>query len=128
MLQITGLYASLLAVLIIYLAFRVAMFRLTNKVGLGDKGDYKTMKLIRVHANAVEYVPTLLILMGIYEVNGGSSMVLNILGALAVLARILHAFGLSKSSGFSIGRSLGTVLTFVIVIAFAGLNIYHYFN
>ena len=127
MLHITSLYASILGLLIIYLAFRVASFRKSSQVGLGDGGDTKALKLIRTHANAVEYIPTLLILMGIYELNGGSSLVLNILGSLAVFARFFHAFGLSKSSGYSLGRFVGTITTFVIIIVLSALNIYKYF-
>ncbi|HFC29746.1 MAG TPA: MAPEG family protein, partial [Oceanospirillales bacterium] len=57
MLHITSLYASILGILMIFLAFRVANFRKEKQVGLGDNGDSKGMKLIRTHANAVEYIP-----------------------------------------------------------------------
>jgi len=126
MLHITSLYASLLALLIIFLAFKVVRFRLTKQVGIGDNGDKKGLLAIRTHANAVEYVPILILLMAIYEINGGSSLVLNIIGVLAVIARILHAFGLSRSSGKSNPRFIGTGLTWSIIITLAVLNILKY--
>ncbi len=127
MLHITSLYASILGILMIFLAFRVANFRKEKQVGLGDNGDSKGMKLIRTHANAVEYIPILLILMAIYEINGGSTIVLNTVGILAVFARFYHAFGLSKSSGYSLGRFIGTIITFILIISLSILNIYKYF-
>jgi uncharacterized membrane protein YecN with MAPEG domain len=128
MLQITGLYASLLGLLIIFLAYKVVVFRRNQKVGLGDNGDIQGQKVIRCHANAVEYVPILIILMAIYELNGGSALVLNIIGVLAVVCRMLHALGLSKSGGVSTGRFYGTLITWLLIVTLAGLNIINYFT
>ena len=128
MLHITSLYASLLALIIIFLAFKVVVFRKTKKVGLGDNGDADGLQAIRVHANAVEYIPMIVILMALYEVNDGSHLILNILGVLAVVARLLHAFGLSKSAGISFGRFYGTAVTWLVTVVLAGLNIYTYFS
>jgi uncharacterized membrane protein YecN with MAPEG domain len=65
----------------------------------------------------------MLILMGFYELNGGSALVLYIMGGLTVLSRIMHAFGLSKSAGISTGRFYGTALTWLIIVVLAVLNI-----
>ncbi len=127
MLHITSLYAALLALIIIFLAYKVVVFRRTKHVGLGDDGDKDGLQAIRVHANAVEYIPMIIILMGLYEANGGSNLILNIIGVLAVVARILHAFGLTKSKGVSFGRFYGTALTWLITVFLAILNIYTYF-
>ena len=128
MLIITSLYASILALLVIFLAYKVVNFRQTKSVGLGDNGDKDGMRAIRVHANAVEYIPMMIILMGIYEANGGSTIMLHIIGAVAVIARILHATGLSKSAGTTFGRFVGTLLTWITTLVLAGLNIYHFIN
>jgi len=126
MLAITSLYASVLAVLVIFLAYKVVDFRRVKSVGIGDNGDKDGLRAIRVHANAVEYVPMMMILMGIYEVNGGSVMMLHIIGAVAVVARLLHATGLSKSAGTTFGRFVGTLLTWMTTLVLAGLNIFHF--
>ncbi len=128
MLVITSLYASILALLVIFLAYKVVNFRQTKSVGLGDNGDKDGLRAIRVHANAVEYIPMMVILMGIYEVNGGSSLLLHIIGSVAVISRILHATGLSKSAGTTFGRFVGTVLTWLTTLVLAGLNIYHFIS
>ena len=126
MLIITSLYASILAILVIYLAYKVVDFRRVKSVGIGDNGDKDGLRSIRVHANAVEYIPMIVILMGIYEVNGGSTLMLHIIGTLAVISRLLHATGLSKSAGTTFGRFVGTLLTWIITLVLAGLNIYHF--
>jgi len=126
MLHITGLFAALLSILIIVLAYKVVAFRRDKKVGIGDAGDTNGILAIRTHANALEYIPMLLILMGIYEINGGSPMVLYIIGSLLVVARLMHAFGLSKSAGVSIGRFYGTALTWILTVTLSGFNIYLY--
>ena len=78
---------------------------------------------IRTHANAVEYIPMLIILMASYEINGGSTIALYVIGGLAVIGRIMHAFGLSKSAGVSTGRFYGTLITWLLIITLAVLNI-----
>jgi uncharacterized membrane protein YecN with MAPEG domain len=126
MLLITSLYASILAMLVIFLAYKVVDFRRTKSVGIGDNGDKGGLRAIRVHANAVEYIPMMVILMGIYEINGGSTLVLHIIGAIAVVSRLLHATGLSKSAGTTFGRFVGTLLTWMITLVLAGINIYQF--
>lgn len=126
MLHITSLFAALLGLLIIILAYNVVAFRRTKKVGIGDAGDKEGILAIRAHANALEYIPMLLILMGTYEINGGSSMTLYILGSLVVIARVMHAMGLSSSAGVSFGRFYGTALTWILTVTLAGLNIYRF--
>lgn len=126
MLHITGLFAGILGLLIIVLAYKVVVFRRTKKVGLGDNGDIGGQQAIRTHANAIEYVPMLVILMGIYEVNGGHSMALYCIGILAVIARVMHAFGLSKSAGITSGRFYGTAVTWLIIVALGVLNIVNF--
>jgi uncharacterized membrane protein YecN with MAPEG domain len=126
MLIVTSLYASILAILIILLAYKVVNFRRVKSCGIGDNGDKDGLRAIRVHANAVEYIPMIVILMGIYEVNGGSGLVLHIIGSIAVICRLLHATGLSKSAGTTFGRLVGTLLTWIITLVLAGLNIYHF--
>lgn len=128
MLHITSLFAAILGLLMIFLALQVVKFRRTKSVGVGDNGDQQGQLAIRAHANFVEYVPMALILMAIYELNGGISIILYIIGSVLVLARVLHFLGLSKSAGKTFGRFYGTLLTWIIVIVLAILNIYQWFT
>ena len=117
--MITLLYAGLCTLLVLALAFRVIARRLSAKIGIGDGGDHILQRRIRVHANAVEYLPLALILLGGMELNGYPNAVIHGFGATLLLSRVLHAWGLSRISGASPGRFVGTLLTLLLMIAMA---------
>ena len=117
--KITLLFASLHAVLMLILAVRVVNHRRANKIGLGDGGDKLLARKVRVHANFVEYVPMLLLMLALLELCGSPAAWLWALGGVLLLARILHASGLSRHSGYSVGRFWGTLLTWVVLVTMA---------
>ncbi len=57
--------------------------------------------------NWAEYVPLVLILMGLLEAQRTSLYLLHALGIALIVGRVLHAWGLSRSSGRSFGRAAG---------------------
>ena len=120
---ITALYAGLLGLLMLILAFRVVAVRRATSIGLGDGGDALLFSRIRIHANAAEYVPLALILMLILELNGGSPRLLHVLGVALLVGRIAHVQGLSQSTGTSAGRLVGNVLTWAVIMIAAVENI-----
>ncbi|MEM1088739.1 MAG: MAPEG family protein [Pseudomonadota bacterium] len=120
---VTALYAGALAILVIYLSFRVAMMRRAGGIGIGDGGNSSLSKAIRVQGNAVEYVPLALVLLLLLELNGAQPAMLHALGGTLVLARVLHAWGLSSTAGVSIGRLYGTMLTWIVILSAGVLNI-----
>jgi uncharacterized membrane protein YecN with MAPEG domain len=122
-LSITGLYASLLALLLITLSINVIRLRLSLKVGIGDGEQKPLAKAIRIHGNFIEYMPLALILMACYELNGADDLWLHILGSLLFVGRILHAVGLSKSIGTSFQRQFGILSTFIVLLVLAVENI-----
>jgi hypothetical protein len=122
-LPITGLYASILALFLIALAFNIIKLRFKYQVGLGDGGEQELIKAIRIHGNFTEYMPIALILLASYELNGGEALYLHIIGIILVTSRILHAMGLSKTIGTSLPRQIGILSTFVALIVLAILNI-----
>ena len=122
-LSITGLYASLLGLLFVGLAFNIIRLRLRFKVGIGDGGNEALEKAIRVHGNFAEYIPMALIMLGIYEINGANPMWLHILGAILFIGRVLHAIGLSKTSGVTKQRQIGMISLFIVLTVLAIENI-----
>ena len=120
---ITALYAGLLGVLMLMLAFRVVAVRRTTSIGLGDGGDALLLSRIRIHGNAAEYVPLALILMLILELNGGSARWLHVLGIALLVGRVAHVQGLSQSTGTSAGRFVGNILTWSVIMIAAVANI-----
>ncbi|MBN8480390.1 MAG: MAPEG family protein [Xanthomonadales bacterium] len=124
--RITGLYAALAALLIIFLAVRVMLRRKTAGVGIGDGGDHELAKRVRAHANAVEYVPIGLILLLILELDQTTPVLVHAFGITLVVGRVLHAFGLSKTSKISTGRALGIVLSALAITAMAVLLLWRH--
>ncbi len=124
MLAITGLYASILGLIILWLCFNVVKFRRGKRVDIGDGGDEMGIRHIRAQQNAVEYIPIALILFAVCEVNGGNTMILHIVGIALVVARLIHPGGLVNGKGATFGRFYGTLITWLVIIFLAGLNIF----
>ena len=74
-------------------------------------------RAIRAQANAIEYIPLLLVMLLIAENNGAGVAFVHACGAGLVLARVLHAVGLSSSAGVSLGRFWGILLTWAVLLA-----------
>jgi uncharacterized membrane protein YecN with MAPEG domain len=124
--MITLLYAGLCALLVLILAMRVAYWRFKHKIGLGDGGDKELLKRVRAHGNAVEYLPLSLILLGGLELNGYPNGLIHGFGIALFVSRVAHAWGLSRSSGSSLGRMSGMLVTWSIMLAMAGFAIVGY--
>lgn len=116
---ITAFYAGLLGVLLVVLSVRVATKRFRGRIALGSGGDVDLERRIRVHGNLVEYTPYALIALGLLETLGASTLLLHLNGAVFTLGRLLHAWGLSRRSGPSPGRLLGTTLSWVAILMMA---------
>ena len=115
--MITLLYAGLCSILVVFLAVRVAQWRFRHKIGIGDGGDRELLKRVRAHANAIENMPLALILLGGMELNGYSTGLVHGFGAVLLVSRAAHAWGLSHSSGTSGGRLMGSLFTWLLIVA-----------
>lgn len=121
---LTALWAAILGLLSLALAARVVQGRLSENVAFGDGANVVMQQRIRVHANFVEYVPLALVLLLLLEQSSESSLLIHVLGGSLVLARLLHAFGLSTSTGTTPGRFIGTVVTWLVILAESVLLLY----
>ncbi len=120
---ISASYASVLAILYVFLSYRVASRRMRFQVGLGTGQAPELERAVRIHGNFAEYVPFALLLLAFYEAGGGPAGAVHTGGALLVVARLLHAVGLTGSSGRSPGRFTGVMLTWCLLIALAAGNL-----
>lgn len=120
--RITLLIASLHVVLMLALAARVVFLRRSARVGLGDGGDKVLMRRIRAHGNFVEYVPLALLMLALLELSGVGAYWLWGFGGTLLVGRLLHAYGLSRRSGTSPGRFIGTLLTWGVLLGEAGVG------
>ncbi len=107
------------------LSFRVSMARRNNKVGLGDGGNPAVQLAARAQANAIEYIPMLLIMLATYELNGGTSSIAHGFGIAIVVVRLVHALGFTP--GTSPGRFWGAVGTYLLLALLAVFNLIGFF-
>ena len=125
MLEITPLYAGLLALLFLALSGRVILHRIAENISLGDGGDAGMARRIRVQANCAEYAPFGIILLAMAEVQGMPGWLVHIFGSMLFLGRVIHAWGLGASPQILSARRLGMGLTITRIAITAVANIGH---
>lgn len=106
-----ALWAGLLLLLMIVLAFRVIANRRRHKVLFGDGGIEPMVVATRAFGNAAEYVPLALGAMAIMAVMRVGPTEVHAFGAPFLLGRLIHGFGLSFGKGPGPGRMVGMILT-----------------
>lgn len=114
---ITALYAGLSGLLLLALAALVVARRRSAKIGIGVRDDRELERRVRAHGNASEYVPLALVLLLVAELSGLGGVWLHAAGIALVGSRIAHAFGLTRSAGTSPGRFVGTLGTWLVILA-----------
>ncbi len=121
--SITPVYAGFLALFFIFLTICVIRVRRTVKVAMGDGGDTGLMRIQRVHGNFCEYIPLILVLMLLVELQDGPALLLHLIGTFAILGRLLHAYGVSREKEDYRLRVAAMILTFAAMLIGAFANI-----
>ena len=114
LLPITLATAGALGLIGLILAFRVTMGRAKHKVNMGDGGNPDMILRMRTHANFVEYVPLMLVLLGLLELGGANRRALTVGAAVLVVARICHAIGMGGPMALRVG---GAMTTYILLAA-----------
>jgi uncharacterized membrane protein YecN with MAPEG domain len=122
---VSSLYAVLLALIGVVLTVRVILGRVRTGVQAGDGGDAALGQAIRAHANFTEQVPIALLVLVLVDLAGASGVVVHALGAALVVARLVSAWGLSRSLGATPPRQAGAGLTALVIVASALLLAWH---
>ena len=112
---IIPLYAALLGLMFVVITLRVGVYRLKNRINIGDGGDPELLRRIRGQGNFIESVPIALILLFAMEAMGASAAWLHGLGAALLLGRLLHYPALTQIGPF-ITRPMGMVATLSVVL------------
>ena len=120
-LSTTPLYASILALVYVYLSFRTLGLRRANKIAIGDGNNITLQRAIRVHANFSEYVPMALILITYIEILKFNAILINVLCLALLLGRISHAYGVSKLEEDLKYRVFGMAMTFSAIVISSAL-------
>jgi uncharacterized membrane protein YecN with MAPEG domain len=120
--SVTGFYLGLLALIYAALALEVARLRRGNRVLFGDGENLRLRSAIRAHANFIEYVPIIALLVAMLEMSGSSTTSIHVLMGALLVARLLHPLGMyskPRTWQFSAGRVGGIVITISVLMAAA---------
>lgn len=108
-LQVACVYIAINILLLVWLAMRVVARRFRGRISIGDGGSEDLALAIRVHGNAAENIPPMMIGLLALAFLQGPVWSLHTLGIVFTFGRIIHAFGLSGAP--IILRQLGMVLS-----------------
>lgn len=120
--SVTGFYLAILALIYAVLALQVARLRRNNLVLFGDADNRSLRTAIRVHANFIEYVPIIALLVALLEMSGTPASRVHLLMGGLLLARLLHPMGMyarPTTWRFVAGRVVGILLTIAILVSAA---------
>lgn len=121
--MVSSLYAVLGALLLLRLSLNVVKLRMQYRVSHGDGGFYELQTAIRVHGNAIEYIPIALILLLFMEMNGAHVWMIHLCGIILLAGRVLHSYGL-KNHDASYRRS-GMADTYAAMSLMIIANVYY---
>lgn len=114
--MLTLFYASSLTILALVLSFLTGRQRFKTETNLGLGDDFGMLQITRAHGNLIENALFFLILMFLLEtVAEVPSVSLMILGDIFLLARIAHAYGITRPEAKSIFRMLGTLGSIIVL-------------
>ena len=113
-------YAAILVLMFVLLSIRVVQMRASAKIGIGTGNDPAMERRIRVHGNFAEYVPLALLLLAFMEMQQQSRYLIHILCIVLIVARIVHAIGVTPVKE-NFPMRVGSVLTTFAVLVIASL-------
>lgn len=116
--DITALYAGLLGLMAMVLSVLVGRYRAPgeNGVSFGDGGRLDVLVAMRRHANFIEYVPLILILLALLEMNKVGDTAIHVMGASLVVVRACHAYGMHPDDDRGLFRGIGAVGTAILLV------------
>ncbi len=117
--MITGLYAAVAGLFLVYLSIRVIGLRRAKKISVGPAGDPDMERAMRVQANFIEYTPIALLLLFILEQNGLPPVFVHGLGAALIISRFVHFLGFRSADAPGQFRVIGMAATFTVIALLA---------
>jgi len=116
---VTALYAGVLGLMAIAVAFPAGSLRGKLNIPLGDGGNRDLLLAMRRQANFVEWVPMILIMIALLEMSGVGKTAIHVLGAGLVVARAGHALDFRADTMQAPGRFVGAAGTALIAVTTA---------
>jgi len=125
-LQVASVYIAINILMLVWLAFRVVSLRFGGKISMGDGGSEDLAKAIRVHGNATEYTPAMLVGLLALAFLSGPIWSIHALGIGFTVGRVFHAFGMG--GGPIIFRQMGILLTWSTMVILSLVMLYLVFT
>ncbi|MEH6745135.1 MAPEG family protein [Hyphomonas sp.] len=122
-LEAAGVYVAINMLLLIYLAFRVVSVRQSAKVSIGTGGNEMLELRTRVHGNATEYIPSMLVGLVVMALMGLPVWTLHVAGGVFTLGRVMHVIGLGGT--VMPMRAGGILLSWIAMVLTALAILYH---
>jgi len=120
-----ALWAGLNLILLLVLSVLVTRQRRKHRVEIGDGGVPALNQAIRAFGNATEYVPAAMAGLALLALVNAPPMLIHPIGLILFVGRVLHAFGLSRSTGASLPRAAGVLATWISYIAMAAALLFY---
>ena len=120
-----ALWAGLNLILLLVLSVLVTRQRRKHRVEIGDGGVPALNQAIRAFGNATEYVPAAMAGLALLAIVSAPPMLIHPIGLILFVGRLLHAFGLSRSTGTSMARVAGVLATWISYIAMAAALLFY---
>ncbi|BBV65503.1 MAPEG family protein [Kluyvera ascorbata] len=121
--MVSALYAVLAALLLIKFSFDVVRLRRLYRVAYGDGGFSELQSAIRIHGNAVEYIPIGVALLLFMEMNGAETWMVHICGLMLLAGRLMHYYGFHHRL-FRWRRS-GMIATYLSLLLMVLMNLWY---
>ena len=105
-----------------WLGMRCGQIRTKDKIGIGTGGNDLLERRMRAQLNFIEQTPLTLLGVALIELAGKGGMWLAPLGAIFLLGRVAHGFGMDGN--FKPGRAIGMVTGFALQLAVVIVAVY----
>lgn len=117
-----SLYAGILGMMMVPLSVHVIRGRRLYGLAIGSS-HFDLQRRIRAHGNFMEYSPFFIVLAGLAEYQGMSSILMHLLGVMFVAGRLMHCYSLLIDERYEedalthkpVWRIAGMVSTFTVI-------------
>ncbi len=125
-LPVTAFTTAVCALMLLILAIDTVRHRVRAQAAFGDHGDAKLISASRAHGNLAEHAPLVLVMMGCLELAHANHQLLMGIGALFLVGRVAHIFGLYApvSTKPPLPRTIGVIITWLVLLALSGWTLW----
>ena len=120
-----ALWAGLCLLVMLLLSALVVRQRYRHRVVIGDGGVPELVRAVRVFGNAAEYLPAGLAALALLVLAGAPAGVVHLVGGGLFFGRVAHAVGLGRTTGQSVGRATGVLLTWFAYLVAGGALLFY---